>query len=88
MLPRAMADEDGYPHKSNKSHWTEKLQHHYPSAQPGIIISSLLCLPQVVIIDAMFMIYTKPLRRITTMADYSKFLYHQYVIKHLKLGFS
>ena len=88
MLPRALADEDGYPHKSNKSHWTEKLHHRYQSAQPSIIVSSLPWLPQVVIIDAMYMIYTKPLRRTTTMADYSKFLYHQYVIEHFKLGVS
>ena len=56
ILPRALADEDGYPNKSNKSHWTEKLHHCYQSAQPSVIISSLPWLPQVVIIDAMFML--------------------------------
>ena len=88
ILPRALADEDGYPHKSNKSHWTEKLQHRYQSAQPGVIVSSLPWLPEAVIIDAMFMIHTKPLRRTTTMADYIKFLYHQYVLEHFKMGIS
>ena len=33
VLPRALADEDGFPHKSNKSHWTDKLQQRYQSAQ-------------------------------------------------------
>ena len=61
ILPRALADEDGYPNKSNKSHWTEKLHHRYQSAQPSVIVSSLPWLPQAVIIDAMFMLYTKPL---------------------------
>ena len=84
MLPRALADEDGCPHKSNKSNWTEKLHHRYQSTQPGVIVSSLPWLSQTVIIDAMFMIHTKSLRRITTMADYSKFLYHQYVLDHCK----
>lgn len=83
-LPRVLADEDGCPHKSDKSHWTEKLHHRYQSAQPGVIINSLPWLPQTV---TMFMIHTKLLRR-TTMADYSKFLYHQYVLEHFKMGMS
>ena len=41
MLPRALADEDGCPHKSNKSSWTEKLHHRYESVQPEAIVSSL-----------------------------------------------
>jgi len=46
ILPRALADEDGCPHKSTKSHWTEKLQHRYQSAQPKVIVSALPWLPQ------------------------------------------
>ena len=86
VLPRALADENGHPHKSNKSHWTEKLHQHYQSAQPEVIVSPLPWLPQAVIIDAMFTIHTKPLRRTTTMADYSKFLYNQHVLEHFKMG--
>ena len=52
ILPRALADEDGYPSKSNKSHWTEKLHHRYQSVQPSVIVSLLPWLPQAVIIDA------------------------------------
>ena len=86
VLPRALADENGHPYKSNKSQWTEKLHHRYQSAQPEVIVSSLPWLPQAVIIDAMFIIHTKPLRRTTTMADYSKFLYNQHVLEHFKMG--
>ena len=69
MLPRAIADEDGYPHKLSKRLWTEKLLNRYITAQPPVIVSTLPWLPEAVIIDAMFMIHTKPLR---TMADYGE----------------
>ena len=42
--------------------------------------------PQVVIIDAMFMINMKPLRRTTTILDYSKQLFNQYALEHYKAG--
>jgi len=56
------------------------------SVQPSVIVSTLPWLPEAIIIDAMFMIHTKPLRRTTTMADYSKFLFHQFVQEHFKMG--
>ena len=42
--------------------------------------------PQTVIIDAMFMINTKPLRRTVTIADYGKLLFHQHAVQHYKTG--
>jgi len=43
---------------------------------------------QAVITDAMFMLNTMPLQRINTIAEYSKLLFHQYVLKHLKTAIS
>ena len=70
LLPRAIADEDGHPHKANKSHWTNKLQSQYQSVEPPVFVNSLPWVPQAVIIDAMFIINTTPLRRTTTMTLY------------------
>ena len=56
ILPRAIADEDGNPHKANKSNWTDKLQSHYESAEPPVFVNMIPWLPQAVIIDAMFLI--------------------------------
>ena len=86
ILPRALADENGYPHKANKSHWTDKLQQRYQLAEPRVFTNQLLWIPQAVIIDAMFMINTKPLRRTATIGDYGKLLFHQYTVDHYKAG--
>ena len=72
MLPRALADENGSPHKASKSTWTEKIKNRYKSAQPNVITH---CLPEgwhpeVAILDAMFLINTRPLRQTKTIADY------------------
>ena len=49
-------DVIGCLHKSNKSNWTDKLQQHYQSVEPNVIVSSLPWVPQTAIIDAMFII--------------------------------
>ena len=37
VLPRAIADEDGYPHKASKSTRTDKLTSRYKSADPPVL---------------------------------------------------
>ena len=86
LLPRAIANEDGHPHKANKSHWTNKLQSRYQSAEPSVFVNSLPWVPQAVIVDAMFIINTTPLRRTTTMTDYTKLLFRQFASEHYKAG--
>ena len=81
VLPRALANEDGIPHKSSKSHWTDKLQQRYQSSEFKLISSSLAWVPQTVIIDAMFIIHTRPLRRTSNIAEYGKLLFNQYVLE-------
>ena len=73
VLPRALADEDRFPHKGNKSTWTDKLQNIYQLAEPAPVFMNLLpWVPEVVIIDAMLMINMKLLRRTATILEYRK----------------
>ena len=52
ILPRALADEDGNPHKASKSIWTDKLESRYQKAVPFVFTKILPLCPNVVIIDA------------------------------------
>ena len=86
VLPRAIADEDGNPHKSSKSNWSDKLATRYGSSDPPVFTSHLPFVPQVAIIDAMFMLNTRPLRQTKTLSDYTKFLFNQFALQHYKTG--
>jgi len=86
VLPRALSDEDRNLHKSNKSKWSDRLANRYESTDPPVFTSHLPCNPQVVIIDAMFTINTRPLRQTKTIADYFKLLFNQFLLPHYKSG--
>ena len=86
LLPRAIADEDGCPHKGNKSHWTDKLLNRYRTAQPTVFTNFPLWTPQVVLIDAMFLINIRPLRRTKTITDYSILLFNQVLAQYYRSG--
>ena len=51
-------------------------------------MNQLPWIPQTVIIDAMFMINTKPLRRTMTIADYGKLVFYQHALQHYRSGTS
>jgi len=85
-LPRALADKDGNPHKPSKSSWTDKLEIRYQSAEPCIFMKSLPWVPQVAIIDAMFIVNTWPLRRTKTIAEYAHLLFDRFALEHFKGG--
>ena len=70
-LPRSLVDEDGFLQKANKSHWTDKLQQQHQLIEPRVFINQPQWVPQAVIIDAMFVINTKPLRRTITICPIS-----------------
>jgi len=86
LYPRALADEDGYPHKGSKSNWTDKLTNRYKSTQPPAFTNYSLWMPEVVIIDAMFLIHIRPLRRTKTIEAYAVLLFHQVVVHYFQSG--
>jgi hypothetical protein len=49
VLPRALADEDGNPHKGSKSNWSDKLENRYQSASPTPFMNTLTQPPQAVL---------------------------------------
>ena len=73
IYPRALADENSNPHKSPKSNWTNKLKMKYESKFIQVFATELSSAPELVIIDAMFIMNTKPLRNIRSIVDYASF---------------
>ena len=54
-LPRAIADENGYPHKGSKATWKDKLKKRY-TTEPVVLDNIPQGWMPDVIIDAMFLI--------------------------------
>ena len=84
ILPRSLADVNGIPHKGNKSKWTEKLSTRYEGMSAFLTV--LEWVPEVTIIDAMFMINTNPLRQQKTLSHYAEFLFKQNALPHYNYG--
>ena len=42
--------------------------------------------PQVAIVDAMFMVNTRPLRRTKTIMQYTRVLFDQFALEHFRAG--
>lgn len=49
-------------------------------------MKSLPWVPQVAIIDAMFIVNTRPLRRTKTVAEYAHLLFDRFALEHFKGG--
>ena len=85
-LPRAISDPNGNLHKGQKSYTTKWLENRYKD-----LISNQLpggWVPDVVVLEGMFMINTSPLTTHSTMKDYSQFLLRRFVLHHLTNGCS
>ena len=54
----------------------------YQSVEPLVFVNSLPWVPLAVIIDAIFIINTTPLRRATTMIDYTMLLFREFELEH------
>ena len=87
-LPRALADKDDNPYKGNKSAWTDKLASRYLIADPPVFTTSLTTIPEVAIIDAMFIINTRPLHQTKTFFEYAHILFNRYILQHYQAGTS
>ena len=86
LLPRAIADLNGLPHKGNKSNWTNKLESRYTVPEYNPLNESLKWNPDIVVIDAMFLINTTPLRQHKTIAQYAHLLLRQFLIPYYIKG--
>ena len=83
-LPQAISDPSGNLHKGQKSYTTKWLENRYKD----LICNQLPVgwVPDVVVLEGMFMINTSPLTTDTTMKDYSQFLLRRFVLYHLTNG--
>ena len=86
LLPRAIADPEGNPHKGTKSKWTEKLKGQYKNPSSTPFMSALPWVPEVVIVDAMFPLNITPLRQHQTITDYANLIFNVSVLPHFRRG--
>ena len=86
LLPRAICDENGNPHKGSKAIWKEKLKQRYSSCTTPVVLDNLPpeWTPQIAIIEGMFLIHCKPLRTAKTINDYALFLFDRFLLPHFK----
>ena len=85
VYPRALCDEDGIPYKPPQNHWASRLRARYNTVCPPVFSSQIMYTPEVVILDAMFLINTKPTK---TVSEYAKLLYSRFVLEHFNCGVS
>ena len=82
--PRAIADVNGRPHKGSKSTWTDKIGKRYQS----VVLNTLPqgWIPDVAIIDGMFLINCTPLRSISNISEYAMLLFKRFIAPHFNAG--
>ena len=77
-LSRALAKADGMPHKGNKSVITTVLENRY-KGQVVFNTFPLGWIPDIVILEGMFIIHTTPLPSHSNMLNYTMFLLQRFV---------
>jgi len=84
-LPRALANADGIPHKGKKSGTTTALENRYK----GQVVTNTFpprWIPDLVILEGMFIINTTPLPSHSNMWNYTAFLLKRFLSQYSRLG--
>ena len=87
-LPLALAESNGMPIKRQKNSTTKALKARYKDASPPVFLNALpkTWVPECVMVEAMFMLNTLPLRSHNTFADYANFLRKRLSTPHFTNG--
>lgn len=83
-LPRAISDPHGKPQKGKKSYATKWLEKRYKHVVTSQLPSGWI--PEVVVLEGMFLINTSPLSTHPSMMEYSFFLFRRFVRPHFLAG--
>ncbi len=87
-IPRAMVDANGLPYKSTKSSTTSYIQTRYKNMQVVTNTFPPGWVPDVVILEGMFLVQTSPIPTLATMQEYVQFLITKFVRPHFSAGVS
>lgn len=90
LFPKALADENGIPHKASKSIWTDKLESRYNSSDTPVVMHTMPqgWVPQVAVLDGMFLINTKTLWRTRIVTEYAQYIFDRFALEHFQAGVS
>ena len=84
-LPFAKATTDGLPYKSDKA----KVKHIYKERYPGVFLTDIdITAFDRIVIDAMFLLYSPPLRHFSTFSEYIMYLYTRNILPYFEVGIS
>lgn len=83
VLPRAMCDASGNPHKGAKSNWTDKIHKRY-NVTVGMLPQDWK--PDAVILDGMFLVNLTPLRQTETIHDYTYLIFRRFIRPYFNQG--
>ena len=85
-VPRALVDSNGLPYKGSKSNTTTYLENRYRQASVIVPAFPPGWVPDVVILEGMFMIQTSPIPTMSYMTDYVQYLLTRFVCPHFAAG--
>ncbi len=80
VFHRALCDNQGTPYSSPKSTWIKKISSRYTMP---IIQNESPWIPETVIIDAMYILHTRPMRTCSNIMEYSRYLFNRFVLPYL-----
>ena len=87
-LPRAIADEDGFPQKSQKHKATEFYDKRYSKKVKELITNEMKEIPQCAVLEGMFLINMSPLGECQsgTFADYGMYFLQKVIQPYFQIG--